>query len=102
MGRPNDALAYIEDRLHTVQSDPRLYELQARAFEEVGKLVAQHRALAEAQFRRGNLAAAVEQLEIAVKAKGDFYESSSAEARLREMRALLENERAAEKALKIS
>ena len=32
----------------------------------------------------------------------DFYELSSAESRLRELRALLENERAAEKALKIS
>ena len=37
------------------------------------------------------------------RSKGsNFYESSSAESRLREMRALLENERAAEKALKIS
>ena len=102
LGRPKDALATIEERLRTASDDPRLYELQARAFEAVGKLVAQHRCLAEAQYRRGNLAAAVEQLEIAVKDKGDFYESSSAEARLREMRALLENERAAEKALKIS
>ncbi len=102
LDRPKDALAYLEERLRTVQDDARLYEIQARAFEAVGKSVAQHRSLAEAQYRRGNLAAAVEQLEIAVKAKGDFYESSSAEARLREMRALLENERAAEKALKIS
>jgi beta-barrel assembly-enhancing protease len=38
-----------------------------------------------------------------VKTKdGNFYDLSSAEARLREMRSLLENERAAEKALKIS
>ena len=33
---------------------------------------------------------------------GDFYEQSSAEARLREMKSLLENQKAAEKALKIS
>jgi hypothetical protein len=32
----------------------------------------------------------------------NFYEASSAESRLRELRSLLENERAAEKALKIS
>ncbi len=102
MGRPKDVLADIEDRLRAAPTDPRLYELQAHAFETVGKPVAQHRSLAEAQYRRGNLAAAVEQLEIAVRSKGDFYESSSAEARLREMRALLENERAAEKALKIT
>jgi len=50
------------------------------------------------------IAAAVDQLEIAVKqVKGsDFYELSSAESRLRELRVLLENERAAEKALKIT
>jgi hypothetical protein len=38
-----------------------------------------------------------------VKTKGsDFYEMSSAESRLRELRAQLEIEKAAEKALKIS
>jgi predicted Zn-dependent protease len=65
--------------------------------------VAQHRANAEAQYRRGNLQAAVQQLELAVKTRAaDFYEVSIAESRLRELRALWENERAAEKALKIS
>ena len=50
-----------------------------------------------------DLAAAVDQLEIAVRNRSsDFYELSSAESRLRELRAMLENERAAEKALKIS
>jgi len=45
----------------------------------------------------------VAQLEIAVRMKSnDFYEISSAESRLRELRAQLEIERAAEKALKIS
>ena len=83
--------------------DSRLYELQARAFEASGRALSQHRAQAEAAYRRGNLPAAVEQLELAVKMRGsDYYELSSAESRLREMRRLLENERAAEKALKIS
>ena len=69
-----------------------------------GRPIAQHRAQAEAYYRRGNLAAAVDQLEIATKqVRGsDFYELSIAESRLRELRVLLENERAAEKALKIS
>ena len=50
-----------------------------------------------------NLAAAVDQLEIAVKFRNaNFYDLSSAESRLRELRTLLENERSAEKALKIS
>jgi len=75
----------------------------ARAFSASGRRIAQHRAQAEAYYRRGNLKAAVDQLEIAVRdRRSDFYEISSAESRLRELRALLENEREAEKALKIS
>ena len=80
-----------------------LYELQARAYEATARPIAQHRAQAEALVRRGNLQAAVQQLEWAVRQRGsDFYEVSIAESRLRELRVLLENERAAEKALKIS
>ena len=87
-----------------MHDDAHLYELQARAFEQSGRPLAQHRAQAEAYFRRGNLGAAVDQLEIAVKQTrgSDFYELSIAESRLRELRSQLETERAAEKALKIS
>jgi predicted Zn-dependent protease len=102
-GRHAEALADLEERLRKFPDDPRLFELQARSFEATGKPLAQHRAQAEALHRRGNLAAAVQQLDWAVRLKGnDFYEQSSAEARLRELRALLEVERAAEKAMKIS
>lgn len=102
-GRHALALADLDQRLRGVHDDPRLYELQARAYAASGRRVAQHRAQAEAAYRRGNLAAAVEQLEIAVKVKdGDFYSVSSAEARLRELREQLDAERRAEKALKIS
>ena len=101
-GKAREALADVEERLRSGQEDARLFELQARAFEASGRRTAQHRAQAEAYVRRGNLAAAVDQLEIAVRQRGaDFYEVSSAESRLRELRSLLENERAAEKALKI-
>ena len=105
MGRNRESLADLEDRLRGgVNDDAKLYELQARAMEASGRRIGQHRAQAEAYFRRGNLAGAVDQLEIAVKqVRGsDFYELSIAESRLRELRILLENERAAEKALKIS
>jgi predicted Zn-dependent protease len=102
-GNARGVLDDVEKRLRDRPRDARLYEFQARAYEALGRTASQHRAQAEAQFRRDNLAAAVDQLDIAVKAKSsDFYEQSSAEARLREMKALLENQRAAEKALKIS
>jgi predicted Zn-dependent protease len=103
MGRDKEVLAELQERLRIIQDDARLYEIQARAYEHIGRPIAQHRALAEAYFRKGNLSAAVDQLEIAVKAKGsDFYEVSSAESRLRELRAALETQKAAEKALNIS
>ncbi|HSN21866.1 MAG TPA: M48 family metalloprotease [Usitatibacter sp.] len=103
MGRTKEVLADVEKRLRAMPADARLYEIQARAYEAAGNYAAQHRAQGEAQYRRGNLGAAVDQLELAVKTKnGNFYDLSSAEARLREMRTLLENQRAAEKALKIS
>ena len=102
-GHAREALADLEERVRVTQDDSRLFELQARAFEAAGRRLSQHRAQAEALFRKGNLNAAVEQLEMAVRFKGnDFYELSSAESRLRELRSQLEIERAAEKALKIS
>jgi predicted Zn-dependent protease len=102
-GQLKEALADLDERLRATRDDSRLYEFQARAFEASGRRLSQHRAQAEALVRRGNLAAAVEQLELAVKVKAsDFYEVSSAESRLRELKRQLENERAAEKALKIS
>ena len=103
MGNAREVVADLDERLRGTQDDSTLYEIQARAFAALNRQVAQHRAQAESYYRRGNLSAAVDQLEIAVKTRtNDFYEASSAESRLREMRALLENERAAEKALKIS
>ncbi|MEQ1516238.1 MAG: M48 family metalloprotease [Usitatibacteraceae bacterium] len=86
-GQTDEALSVLNERLKNIQDDPRLFELAAKGYEKKNKRLAQHRAIGEAYFRRGNLLGAVEQLQIAVKAKdGDFYETSSAEARLRELR----------------
>ncbi len=105
-GDPKAALALLEDRVRATPDDAKLHELTAKAFASAGRPLSQHRAQAEAYYRRGNLAAAVAQLEIASKSKpsssADFYELSSAEARLRELRNQLEIEKEAEKALKIS
>ena len=103
-GHTKEAIADLDERLRSRPDDWRLYDLQARAFEASNQALSQHRAQAESYYRRGNLAAAVDQLEIAVKFRkgSDFYEMSIAESRLRDLRAQLEIERAAEKALKIS
>jgi beta-barrel assembly-enhancing protease len=91
-GRIDDALALAIERLKTIQDDPKLHELAAKCFERKGKRMAQHRAIGESYYRRSNLVGAIEQLEIALKARdGDFYEQSSTEARLREFKAEYKN-----------
>ncbi|HEX4944207.1 MAG TPA: M48 family metalloprotease [Usitatibacteraceae bacterium] len=102
-GRKAEAIAWLQEKVRASPEDARLYELQSRAYAASGNRLAQHRAQAEAYFQRGNLAAAVDQLELATKVRdSDFYELSMAEARLRELRSQLANEREAEKALKLS
>jgi predicted Zn-dependent protease len=49
----------------------------------------QHRAQAEAYVRQGYLAAAIDQLQTALRRNdGDFYQVSGVEARLKELREL--------------
>jgi predicted Zn-dependent protease len=101
-GRTAEAIAWLDQKARASPEDAKLYELQSRAYSAAGDRHAQHRAQAEAYFRRGNLAAAVDQLELATKVRGtDFYELSMTEARLRELRSQLAIEREAEKALKL-
>jgi predicted Zn-dependent protease len=78
-------------------SDYRLYELQAKCYSVLDRRLPQHRALAEAYYRLGNLQGAIEQLVLAQKSgDGDFYQQSSVDARLRQLRALdAENRREA-------
>jgi predicted Zn-dependent protease len=53
----------------------------------LGKRLSQHRASAEAYYRMGNLRGAIDQLMLAQKSgDGDFYQQSSVDARLRELR----------------
>ncbi len=91
-GQTDLAIAEIVEKLKNIQDDPYLFELNAKGQERKGKRLAQHRAIGEAYFLRGNTIAAVDQFELAMKAKdGDFYEISSAEARLKEIKAHYRN-----------
>ena len=92
--RPEEALRLVEGRLQAVTDDHRLYLLQARSNAALGRPLAQHRAQAEAYVRLGDVPAAIEQLRIGLKSgDGDFFQLSSAEARLRELRKLDEEAR---------
>ncbi|HSD60988.1 MAG TPA: M48 family metalloprotease [Burkholderiales bacterium] len=83
------ALTFITPLLQVQRGDPRLYQLQGRAYAGQGKRLLQHQSLAEAYVRQGNVPGAIDQLQLAVKAgDGDFYQLSAVEARLRELRAI--------------
>ena len=92
--QPEEALKLVESRLQYSVSDNRMYELQAKCYAALGKRLPQHRALAEAYYRAGNVKSAIEQLLLAQKSgDGDFYQQSSVDARLRELRSLEEETR---------
>lgn len=85
--QPAEALRIIDSRLPVNTTDHRLYQYQARAYSLLGRRLAQHRAQAEAYVHMGSTTAAVEQLQLGLKAgDGDYYQLSAAEARLRELR----------------
>ncbi|MCW5623795.1 MAG: M48 family metallopeptidase [Burkholderiales bacterium] len=88
--RPQEALTVLDNQLMQDSSDGRLYELQAKAYSQIGKPMQEHKALAEVNIAAGNLQGAMEQLQLALRSgDGDFYEMSSIEARLRELRTYL-------------
>jgi beta-barrel assembly-enhancing protease len=87
-GRQYDkALRFLESQLQLYNADFRLYGLQAKTYEAVGKHLQQHRAQAEFYALQGQLGEAVEQLQYAQRAgDGNFYEQSVVDSRLRELR----------------
>jgi len=90
IGKPDLALVALDAQLLKDQNDGRLYRLQAKAYGAEGKAMQEHKALAESFLSNGNVTAAIEQLQLAQRASdGDFYENSSIEARLRELRAVV-------------
>ncbi len=83
-----EALKVVNRQLEITSSDYHLYELRAQAYAAQGKTLLSHQAQAEAYVRLGNLSAAIDQLQVGLKAgDGDFYQLSIAEARLKELRA---------------
>ena len=94
VGRADMALDVAGRGLQQDSDDPKLYLLQARSYALQGKQLARHRATGEAYARMGNVRGAVEQMQIALKSgDGDFYQLSSTEARLRELRKIADAER---------
>ncbi|MEW6119920.1 MAG: M48 family metalloprotease [Pseudomonadota bacterium] len=88
-GRVADALALTERALTLHPDDRRLWRLAAEAHARLGHRLLSHRAQAEAVALAGNLVAAIEQINLGLKAgDGSFHDLSAAEARRREWTAL--------------
>lgn len=84
------ALKLLTVQLVRHPDDFILYELQARAYAMQGKLLEQHKAQAYNYAWQGKLYAALEQLELAKQAGGSFYQLSTIESELRELKGMLE------------
>lgn len=80
------AVKLLGEQLIRHPSDTTLYSLQARGYAQQGKRLEQHQAQAYSYAWQGNLHAAIEQLELAKQAGGSFYQMSTIESDLRELR----------------
>jgi predicted Zn-dependent protease len=87
--QPREALQVLGEVSRFARPDARLFRMQAEAYSRVGQKLQQHRSQAEAYLLMGSLPAAIEQLQLGLRAgDGDYYQQSSAEARLRELRSV--------------
>lgn len=85
-GLTNDAAKLLTDLIRIYPDDAKLYEQQAHVYAQQGKDFLRHYAQAEFYAKSGNLSAAIEQLQIALKTKdGDFYQIAIADARLKQL-----------------
>jgi predicted Zn-dependent protease len=92
LNRSQEALVFLEKGQQEYPDDDHLYELQSQAYTQQNKNLMRHRAQGEAYYRAYDLAGAIEQMELAVKAgDGDFYQLSIVEARLKQLRQQLDD-----------
>jgi len=93
LGKHAEAASRLDDQIKLYPRDARLYALRAKSYAALGKRLLQHQSQAEAYVLQGSLSAAVEQLQLAQKSgDGDFYQLSTVEARLRQVRQQLVEE----------
>ncbi len=87
----DQAIKFINEKQQLYPSDPVLFELKSKSYAFLGKRLLSHQAQGEGYFYRYNLQRALEQMDLAVRANdGDFYQQSIAEARLNELRKMID------------
>jgi predicted Zn-dependent protease len=85
--QPAAAAQFVTEQLRKFPNEGGLHSLAAKSYAALGKDMLQHQHLGEYYYWQGNLKGAIQQFEIATKARdGDFYLSSAVEARLRDLR----------------
>ncbi len=86
----DNAVRLILSKQGLYPDDPYFYDLLAKAYTMQNKDLLSHQAQSEAYYRKYDLPRAIEQMDLAAKANdGDFYQKSIVEARLKQLRQLL-------------
>jgi beta-barrel assembly-enhancing protease len=94
LAQHTEALSMLGELIKTYPRDATLFDLQAKSYAATGKRLLQHQSLAESYLLQGATGAAIDQLQLAQKSgDGDFYQLSSVEARLRQLRVLQAEEK---------
>ena len=82
----DEALKLLDEQVAQNGNDPKLYELQARAYAALGRHQEEHHVLAYNYILHGNLYGAIDQLELAKQAGNDYYQLSTIETELKQYR----------------
>jgi len=92
----DQAIQLVKAKQGLYPNDAYLYDLLAKAYTMQNKVLLGHQALSEAYYRKYDLARAIEQMDLAAKANdGDFYQQSIVEARLRQLRQMMGDDKKA-------
>jgi predicted Zn-dependent protease len=88
------AVQLVLEKQGLYPDDAYFYDLLAKAYAMQNKTLLSHQAQSEAYYRKYDLARALEQMDLATKANdGDFYQKSIVEARLKQLRQMLGDEK---------
>lgn len=97
-GQASRAIKVLDRAIEQRPDKPALYELRSRAYLATGNQGNAHLDLAESHYLNGQLEKAVQQLQAALKSdKLEFYDASRIQAKLRELRDELVEEKKAER-----
>ncbi len=100
INQPDKAIKLVQDKQTQYPNDAYFYDILAKAYSAKNKNLLRFQAQGESYLRQYNLKKAIEQMELATKAKdGNFYEQSIVEARLKELKRQQELEKLADERL---